>query len=194
MKKSKRNKNEHDGVEEASTFVEEEELEPQDSVEEEPEADASDDDSQNELEAIMLQRDEFKAALQRERADFVNFKKRTEREKADMKRSLTGDAVAKFLPILDDFERALHSVPSETEENGWLTGFTMIHKKFNDVLGQMGIEVINPVGEPFDPNVHEAIGSEASDEYESGTVTEVLQKGYRMDGRVLRVAMVKVAE
>lgn len=145
------------------------------------------------VEAVTLQRDEFKAALQRERADFVNYKKRTERERAEMRSSIIGDTVGKFLPILDDFERALSVVPESADDDGWVKGFSMIRKKFNDLLTQMGIEVIDPLGEPFDPNLHEAIGSEDSDTYDSDTVMMVLQKGYVMDDRVIRVAMVKVA-
>jgi molecular chaperone GrpE len=199
MKKNKRTNPEHDAVEveeETSTTVPEasdtQDSTPTSTVEQSD--NTNDTDAVDELEAMALQRDEFKAALQRERADFVNFKKRTEREKSEMKQSITGDTVKRFLPILDDFERALNSVPNDTEENGWVTGFTMIHKKFKDVLAQMGVEVVDPLGEPFDPEQHEAIGSEPSDEYESDTVTDVLQKGYMLDGRIIRVAMVKVAD
>ncbi len=199
MKKNKRTNPEHDAVEveeETSTTVPEasdtQDSTPTSTVEQSD--NTNDTDAVDELEAMALQRDEFKAALQRERADFVNFKKRTEREKSEMKQSITGDTVKRFLPILDDFERALNSVPNDIEENGWVTGFTMIHKKFKDVLAQMGVEVVDPLGEPFDPEQHEAIGSEPSDEYESDTVTDVLQKGYMLDGRIIRVAMVKVAD
>lgn len=145
------------------------------------------------LDTLLMQRDQFKDALQRERADFINFKKRVEREKAEMKAVTTADTVARFLPIIDDFDRAMAAVPSDATENSWLLGFTMIHKKFSDLLTQFGVEVIDPLGEPFDPNYHEAISSEDSDEYESNMVTAVLQKGYKLDDRCIRVAMVKVA-
>jgi molecular chaperone GrpE len=142
----------------------------------------------------LTQRDEFKEALQRERADFVNFRKRTEREKSDMRSSVTMDTVARFLPILDDFERAIGATPDEAKDDGWLEGFTLIYKKFRDLLfNQFGVESIDPLGEPFDPNWHEAIGSAESDEYESGMVIEVLQKGYKLENRCIRVAMVRVA-
>jgi molecular chaperone GrpE len=155
---------------------------------------------ESELESIMAQlektvseRDEFKAALQRERADFVNFRKRIEREKAEQRAAHVADTVLKFLPVLDDFDRALATVPDDAAENGWLNGFSLIHKKFNDLLNQLGIVPIDPLGQPFDPNFHEAIGSEDSDQYASGTVTAVLQKGYMMDEKCIRAAMVKVA-
>lgn len=171
-----------------------EEVEILDADEPELEALATDDEASSTLaEAISTQLDEFKAALQRERADFVNYKKRTEREKIEMYIKISAETIAKFLPILDDFERALQSVPEDVQENGWLTGFKMIHKKFTDILAQLHVEIIDPLGEPFDPNLHEAIGSEDSDDYESDTVTAVLQKGYKLEDRVIRVAMVKVA-
>lgn len=199
MKKDKRTNNEHEVIDNDNATVQDEVQTHDGAADETATAARTTDESApmevstDELEALALQRDEFKAALQRERADFVNFKKRTEREKSEMKQSIAGETIKRFLPILDDFERALNTVPTDAEENGWITGFTMIHKKFNDVLAQMGVEVINPVGELFDPERHEAIGSEPSDEYESDTVTEVLQKGYMLNGQVIRVAMVKVA-
>ncbi len=149
--------------------------------------------SEEALDTLTLQRDQFKDALQRERADFINFKKRAEREKAEMKAVIAANTIAKFLPVIDDFDRAMAAVPTDLDDNSWLTGFSMIHKKFNDLLMQLGVEVIDPLGQPFDPNYHEAISSEDSDEYESNMVSAVLQKGYKLDDRCIRVAMVKVA-
>ncbi|PJF43632.1 MAG: nucleotide exchange factor GrpE [Phototrophicales bacterium] len=156
---------------------------------------ATDEPSEEATEALLMERDQYKDALQRERADFINYKKRVERERADMRTVIEADVIAKFLPIIDDFDRAMAAVPSNLseEEQSWLTGFSMIHKKFKDLLAQMGVEVIDPIGQPFDPNYHEAVSSEDSDEYESNTVTEVLQKGYKLNDRCIRVAMVKVA-
>ncbi len=148
---------------------------------------------ESQLERALAQVDEFKAALQRERADFVNFRKRIEREKTEMRANSTANTVAQFLPILDDFDRALASTSQEMNDTEWLKGFSMIHKKFNDLLHQLGVEPIDPLGEPFDPNYHEAIGSEDSDEYDSGAVIHVLQKGYMLDSRCIRPAMVRVA-
>lgn len=146
------------------------------------------------LEKALTERDEFKAALQRERADFINFKKRTEREKSDMRATVMGQTLTKFLGIVDDFDRAIGATPEDVAEDGWVTGFNLIHKKFHDLLAQLEVTAINPLGEPFDPNLHEAIGRVETDEYESGTVAEVLQKGYMMNDKCLRVAMVYVAE
>lgn len=145
------------------------------------------------LEKTVTERDEFKTMLQRERADFVNFRKRVEREKSESRNTYVASTVTKFLPVLDDFDRAMASVPSEVGENGWVEGFALIHKKFNDLLNQLGVVPIDPLGQPFDPNLHEAVGSEDSEQFESGTVSTVLQKGYMLDDKCIRVAMVKVA-
>lgn len=156
-------------------------------------SDADTSTTNEDLDTILMQRDQFKDALQRERADFVNYKKRVEREKSEMRSTIAAETLAKVLPIIDDFDRAMTSVPDDAQDNGWLTGLTMIHRKFNELLTQFGIETIDPLGEPFDPNFHEAIGTEDSDEYESNTITAVLQKGYKLDDKCIRVAMVKVA-
>jgi molecular chaperone GrpE len=146
------------------------------------------------LEKALTERDEFKAALQRERADFINFKKRTEREKSDMRSNIVGQTLTQILGVVDDFDRAMQATPDDVADDGWVTGFTLIHKKFRDLLVQLDVTELNPIGEPFDPTMHEAIGSIESDEYESGTVAEVLQKGYMMNDKCLRVAMVRVAD
>lgn len=155
--------------------------------------DIRDDTPVSELDEVLAKVEEFKAALQRERADFSNFRKRVDRERAELRPSIVADTIAKFLPIVDDFERAIENTPDDLKESDWFKGFAMIHKKFQSVLEQYGIETINPVGEPFDHNLHDAIGSEDTDEYESGTVIDVLQKGYMMNGRCIRPAMVRVA-
>lgn len=173
---------------------EEEPIEPdvaQDLEDESEETNAT--EASSDLERALLERDEFKAALQRERADFTNYRKRVEREKSEMRSTISADTIVKLLPILDDLDRAIAAAPEEAKDNDWMKGFSMIQRKFYDLLNQMGIVAIEPLGEPFDHHYHEAIGSEDSDEYESGTITTVLQKGFKMDDRCIRVALVKVA-
>lgn len=138
--------------------------------------------------------EELTAALQRERADFINFKKRIERENEIAKVRISGDVLAKFLPVIDDFERAVLAMPADAQESDWLKGIQMIQRKFHNLIEAEGVEVINPVGEPFDPNYHEAIGAdEPTDEIPSEHVTVVLQKGYKLGERILRPAIVRVA-
>ncbi len=146
-----------------------------------------------ELDKALAQVEEYKAALQRERADFVNYKKRVEREKSELGANITAKTLLNVLPIIDDFDRAIQATPEDVKSNGWATGFSLIHKKFQDMLQNLGVEQINPLGQPFDPNFHDAIGSDDSDEYESGAVLEVLQKGYVIEGKCIRPAIVRVA-
>ncbi len=130
---------------------------------------------------------------QRARAEFANFKKRTAREQSLAFQRGTLDALNALLPIIDDFDRAFESLPEEISEDPWIGGVSMIQRKFSAVLEQYEVEAIDPTGGPFDPNLHQAIGAEESDEVESGHVIETLQKGYRAGEQVLRLALVKVA-
>ena len=145
------------------------------------------------LEEALARQEEFKEALQRERADFSNFRKRIDRERGELRAQIAADTISRLLPVFDDLRRALDNVPDDIQENDWFQGFELIGKKFSSVLENYGIEPINPLGEPFDHNFHEAIGSEDTDEYDSGTVIDVLQSGYKMNGKCLRPAMVRVA-
>ena len=130
---------------------------------------------------------------QRARAEFANYKKRTAREQSLAFQRGTLDALNTLLPIVDDFDRAFESVPEEIRDDPWIGGVSMIQRKFSNLLEQYEVEAIDPTGGPFDPNFHQAIGAEDSDEVESGHVIETLQKGYRAGDQVLRLALVKVA-
>ena len=130
---------------------------------------------------------------QRARAEFANYKKRTERERSELFQRAALDTLRALLPVIDDFDRAFDNVPETISEAPWLGGVEMIRRKFMTLLEQYAVEAIDPTGDPFDPNLHQAIGAEASDEVESGHVIETLQKGYRAGDNVLRLALVKVA-
>lgn len=134
-----------------------------------------------------------KDGWQRARAEFANYKKRTERERAAIYQRAAHDTLAGLLPIIDDFERAMGSVPEAIREDAWFEGVAMIQGKFMNLLENQAVEAIDPTGELFDPNWHQAIGAEDSDEVESGHVIETLQKGYRAGDKALRLALVKVA-
>lgn len=129
----------------------------------------------------------------RERADFANYKKRVETQLRDSAQNAAVDALVNFLPIIDDFERAMSNIPPELEDNPWLNGISMIQRKFQKMLDDQGVTVLDPVSEVFDPTRHEAVGMEDSSEVESGHVTATLQKGYLHGERILRPALVKVA-
>ena len=130
---------------------------------------------------------------QRARAEFANYKKRTAREQSLAFQRGTLDALQTLLPIIDDFDRAFDSLPEALSEDPWVDGVAIIQRSFAKLLENYQVEPIDPTGELFDPNFHQAIGAEESDEVESGYVIETLQKGYRASDSVLRLALVKVA-
>lgn len=136
---------------------------------------------------------EYFDGWQRERADFVNFRKRMDRDLRDIRQNAAVDTLMALLPILDDFERAGANLPDELRDQPWLEGVFAIQRKLQKTLEDQGITAIDPVGEAFDPNLHEAIGMDASTDIPSGHVTVTLQKGYVIGDRVLRPALVRVA-
>jgi molecular chaperone GrpE len=137
---------------------------------------------------------EYLDGWQRERAEFANARKRLEKSRAESRQNATIEVISRLLPILDDFERALDTAPAGIAQDDWYDGIVLVHRKLVGMLENERIERIATVGEAFDPNVHEAVMQETSDEYESGTVVRELQSGYRLDQRVIRPAMVIVAE
>ena len=137
-------------------------------------------------------------AVVRRQADFENYRKRVERERTETYNRVVGEVARKLLPVMDSLTRALDAEKSvETNESAefrhFLHGVELIGKQLSEVLESFGIEPIAAVGERFDPHVHEAVVTEASDEYEPDTVIEELARGYRIGDRLLRPAMVKVA-
>lgn len=140
---------------------------------------------------------EYLDALQRERASFINYKRRAEQERAETIQFASSNLLKRLLPIVDDFDRALAAIPEEERKNNrWVEGIELIARKLHTVLEQEGVEPIEALGQPFDPNLHEAVAfednTEGGDQHED-TVAEVFAKGYKLRDRVLRPAMVKVA-
>jgi molecular chaperone GrpE len=136
-------------------------------------------------------------ALQRERANFINYRRRTEQERAEHAQYAAASLIKKLLPVVDDFDRALAAIPEkERENNKWVEGVELIARKLHTILEQEGVQPIEALGQPFDPNLHEAVAfednAEGADKHED-TVAEVFSKGYKMHDRVLRPAMVKVS-
>lgn len=144
-------------------------------------------DLQKEIEAL-------KASELRIRADFDNFRRRTNEENAKRVKFASQSVIEKLIPLIDNFERALQVQATSEDAKQIQSGVDMIHRQLLDVLNAEQVEVIEAVGQPFDPNFHQAVMQEPSDEFESGIVTMELQKGYTMHGRVIRPSMVKVAE
>jgi molecular chaperone GrpE len=125
-------------------------------------------------------------------ADFDNFKKRSRQEKLETIQHASAELIGRLLPALDDLHKALDHQP-EGVDDAWLKGVELSVRKLEEALKAHGLEAIEAVGKPFDPNVHEAIGYEESAEQPEDTVVQVLRRGYRIRDRVVRPALVKVA-
>lgn len=134
--------------------------------------------------------EELNTKYMRLMADFQNYKRRTEKEKSDIYAYANEKIVSELLDVIDNFERAL--AHGEGDE-GFVQGMNNIFKIFKGVLEKSGLEEIDALGNEFDPNFHNAVMTEESSEYESGCVTQVLQRGYKLNGKVIRPSMVKVA-
>ena len=151
-------------------------------------------DVEHDLDALVArakERDEYLALAQRTQADFENYRKRMAREVAQATDRGMAKVTKELLPALDHLELALKA--SEGHEDV-VKGFVLVRDEFFNALAKVGIRPFSPAGEPFDPNEHEAMSSQPAEGAESGTVIEVYQQGYRLNGAVLRPARVVVAQ
>ena len=143
-----------------------------------------------ERDRLLIERADLQDRLLRRQAEFDNFRRRAERERADVLEYANTETVRSLLPILDDFERALKAESSDTE---YVRGMELIYQRLSDSLKKLGLEPIISQGEHFDPNLHHAVDSVETDEAEDHTILEEYQRGYNFRGKLLRPAMVKVA-
>ena len=166
------------------------------------ESDASTESSQTEATHIDLEREladaRAKAAsyldlAQRTQAEFLNYKRRIEQERAEFARSALADAVLKILPSIDDLDLAVGSVPHELAGAAWVKGVLHIHRKLRGSLDDLKVKTIEAVGMPEDPWQHEGVSTESSDAVPVGCVTRIVRSGYTLDGRVIRPAQVLVS-
>jgi molecular chaperone GrpE len=155
-------------------------------------ADASQTDETRLQDAITRADAEHEAFL-RARADFANFKRRTEEERESLRVFLSSDLLTRLLPIVDNFERALTASETTRDFEKLIGGVNAVYRQLQDYLARAGVTTIDAVDQPFDPNLHNAVMREETTEHPENTVIEELQKGYEMNGRVLRPTMVKVA-
>lgn len=174
--------------------VEEPEPQTQEAPEPEPEAEeapvATEDEWRKALETAVKQRDEYLNVAQRTQADFANFKRRNAQTRADAYDDGVRETLAALLPSIDNLERAVAAAEKEGA-TPLLEGVKMTLKLLLDAARKMGLEEIPALGEKFDPELHNAVMR--SEEGEPGTILEVFEKGYRVRGRMIRYAMVKVA-
>ncbi len=147
-----------------------------------------------ELESLKAQLDERSSQYMRIAADFENYRKRTLKEKEDLELQVKRNTITELLPIVDNFERARAQIkPQNDGEMAIHKSYQGVYKQLVDCLKRLGVSPMRPEGKEFDPNEHEAVMREPTDEYPEGTVLEELVRGYFLGDRVLRHAMVKVA-
>ncbi len=148
-----------------------------------------------ELDKALARANEYLTGWQRERAEFINYKKRMKREQSQGGQNAFGNAIRRYLDIADDLARALKDKNRPTEGNGaiWAEGIDLIHRKMIAAFEADGVKMIETKGKFFDPNMHEAISNEDSSEHESGQIIDVIQPGYILGERVIRPARVRVA-
>ncbi len=147
-----------------------------------------------ERDAAARERDDYLAALQRERAEFVNFRRRTADERQAMLGLAAEGLISKVLALADDFDRAIESRPTTIADDPWVEGIAAIDRKLRQLLESEGVSPIPAVpGTPFDPREHEAVASVPETGHPAGSIVGELRRGYRLRDRVLRPALVAVA-
>jgi molecular chaperone GrpE len=143
--------------------------------------------STSELDALKEERDGLYDRLLRKQAEFENYKKRIDRERSEFVQFASAELMRELLNALDSFDLALRNT------GGDLRGFELIYKQLQDTMGRFGLKPIEAKGEKFDPNFHQAVSTQPTDDVEENTVVEEMRKGYTLNGRLLRPAMVIVS-
>jgi len=147
-----------------------------------------------ELKDCQAKADEYLDGWQRSRADFANYKRRIDREQSQVYQNAAGSIFKRYIEIIDDLERALKNRPQDGDGASWSDGIELIYRKFLSILESEGVTQQQAQGCDFDPNLHEAISSEPHEDFESGKIIEVIKNGYMLGERVLRPALVRVAQ
>lgn len=145
-----------------------------------------------ELGKLTADLNDLRQTLMRRQADFDNYRKRIEKERAEDSKRHTARVVESLIPIVDGFEHAL-AAHREAEYENYRKGFELIYKQLLDNVARLGVQRVDPLGQPFDPHLHQAVDRTETTEYDDGVILQVFQPGYVFHGRVLRPAMVRVA-
>ena len=143
------------------------------------------------IESLQKEKEETVALLQRNQADFDNYRRRNATVRTDSLEEGRRECIKSLLPVLDNFDRAMEN--DSAEDSSWREGVKLVHRQLLETLQKMGMSEIDTSGK-FDPNIHEAVMQEAVEGMESGAIIAVFQKGYRVGDRIIRHSMVKVAE
>jgi molecular chaperone GrpE len=151
-------------------------------------------DTAAEIQKLIEERDTLQDRLLRRQAEFENYKKRVERERSEHIQSASGELIRELLGVLDSFDLAIRNAASQgSAGEDMLRGLDLVYKQLLDTLGRFGLKVIEAKGQPFDPNFHQAISTVASDEAPENTIVEEFRRGYTLNGKLLRAAMVAVS-
>jgi molecular chaperone GrpE len=150
-------------------------------------------DRDAELAALQRERDDYHDRWLRKSAEFDNYRKRVERERREQSDQAVVDLLLELLLVVDDFDRAL-AVEADEESEAYRRGVALIHTKLHDLLKKYGVQPIPALGVDFDPNLHQAVLHEPSAGHRDGEVIAELRRGYTINGRLLRPALVKVAK
>ena len=166
-------------------------VEPNDIEDDKPESTSDIPSSNSEL---LAERDKYLDQLQRKIAEFDNYKRRTKSERQQQSARATIQLITEILPVLDDFERALETATDTEQPDAYRTGIEQIYRKLTELLKKRGVAPIETIGKAFDPNFHEAVVHEESDDHQDGEIIEEYRRGYMLGSELLRASMVRVAK
>jgi molecular chaperone GrpE len=151
-------------------------------------------DLEIEIQKLVEERDTLQERLLRQRAEFENYKKRAERERSETIQFASADLMRELLNVLDSFDLAFRNAATQGSDSvEILRGLELVYKQFVDTLGRFGLKTIEAKGQPFNPNFHQAVSTVLTDEVPENTVVEEMRRGYTLNGRLLRAAMVSVS-
>jgi len=151
-------------------------------------------DLETEIQRLVEERDALQDRMLRLRAEFDNYKKRAERERSETIQFASADLMRELLNVLDSFDLAFRNAATQnTDSAETLRGIELVYKQFVDTLGRFGLKAIEAKGQPFNPNFHQAVTTVLTDEVPENTVVEEMRRGYTLNGRLLRAAMVSVS-
>ncbi|HLH29990.1 MAG TPA: nucleotide exchange factor GrpE [Terriglobia bacterium] len=148
---------------------------------------------QQEVESLKRERDDLFDRLLRKQAEFENFKKRMDREKSEYVQFASAELMKELLNALDSFDLAIRNAAADKAGHNMLRGFELIYKQIQDTMTRFGLKPLEAKGKPFDPNFHQAVSTKPVKDVEENTVIEEMRKGYTLNGRLLRPAMVTVS-
>jgi len=160
-----------------------------------PASEADDTDMVREqLDEALREKEQFRAMAQRAQADLINYRRRAEEERYEVRRTANSELLLKILSIVDDFDRGIGLVPEDAVAPGWLDGLSLVHRNLYQFLDSEGVTKISAEGQPFEPWQHEAVFYEETPEGREGMVVKVIREGYKLHDRVLRAAQVGVSK